>query len=1102
MLERDNKLLQLLKTLLCKTPDRCFHILNNSMQCIPVPYFVLNSLNLAGGDKDREREEMPCVYVEKCCEWISSIITGLHNEGDGCLVEVDGDVIRVGEGIRVSISSLSESERAIWCDVVDDIHTYFRRTDSTSNHTSSYDEQLAADTQLRCRGCFYNSEVQDLLQKSAFIVQFVVLFLYVKVEVSNRFTIGYKTLLLVCQKSITKKTATIVSTNCTASKQKVKNSEVLSIEYLYNTVQKTKRTADFKLQCILDSLFYYWYDLHPRTFATGTWSGCMSSSTIWATTWVTFDFVRSVHPTFSGQRKATLRALRWEHFTHEANEEGRLVDDIDLVTNNLTGTAKCFTVSTSHSDASNLNCVDRAFVFLYKLFGIPPLPDLEVERRECVRTMYEHRVISMAKLISAIYKKILLGDSDPHPVAGGKMSADSTKKKPGCKAICDATDALHPMWREWQSCKATLYAMYVWGCGFDQYLSEMIENLQRTILLFSPSSSKSALEMSPDDRLLPYVSPSTYWRGIRSARDWPWKHKKSEAKHAFAIRKYVMETYPLAFEKLQQRVFTFVKSTIILYGFSERWELPHAFWQMCLRNKDSAENFKLLEQCLRQFAPQCEHLLTLLLHHEDTAEQAVATSALHRLISKELLHVHFMHGTSSASAHDCEFRPIRQVVTKEETDAIVRQIWNAGYIHEAESALQNLNESSTNKRRSYRMFLLEGVSKPTDFLNMVHSSQVFFESSANSGAEARIKVYRVDEERVCLLATEDTVNMMQTLTEVLEIWTKRVVSLEHLLKHLHRLKMKCQYVNAWMLKYIVRSTWILDDPETSFANGKAKQVSDSDQPVQAPQALNDMLQWFMRNLCSVCDENFFDQDVNFGKSETISGMVKILKGKRIRQNVAFEKDTLIGVFQLMCCATTNCAPMGISVDDATDVLRQIKHCDSEGTRSYRTCILLERFCTEEFVAWCITKTASVKLRSIHSNKRDHDKCSRIIKTVIKTFLGIQRSNKCVSQDSSKSGQSIDGDEVNLSEGSNRPTSMSDKKLEWKAPAEQSCHPLGPVIPVMFSHFHTFLHDASNMHHPLWTPYPDLFEAVYCQDDEEVAQIFRVLPNEYGKLTRK
>ncbi|KAK3289857.1 hypothetical protein CYMTET_2716 [Cymbomonas tetramitiformis] len=1063
-----------------------------------MPHFVLNSLNLVNKTEDRAVQELPCVYVDKCCEWISSIITGLHNEGDGCLVEVDGDVIRVGEGIRVSISTLSEDERALWNDIAANIDAYFRRVEFASNHTMSYDEQVDRSTQLRCKGCFYNSEVQDLLQKSAFIVQFVVLFLYVKVEVSNRFTVGYKTLLLVCQKSITKKSATIVSTDSVASKHRARGAEVLTIESLYHTAQRTKRTADFKLQCTLDSLFYYWYDLHPRTFATGTWSGCMSSSTIWATSWITFDFMRSVHPTFSGQRKAVLRALRWEHSGYESGEENQLLSDVDLVATNPTNTAKCFTVSTSHSDASSLSSVDQAFVFLYKLFDISPASNPQVEARECVRTMYEHRVIMTAKLISAIYKKVVSGDVDTPSIATGKARADCSKKKPGCKPSAKATDTRHPLQTEWQSCKAILYAMHVWGSGFDQYLSEMIESMQRAILSFSPSLNSSAFEVSADDRLLPYVAPSTYWRGERSARDWPWMHKKLAAKHAFAIRKYVIDTYPSAFEKLLQRVLVFVKSTIILYGYSERWELPHAFWQLCLRNKDSAERFKLLEQCLRQFAPQCEHLLPLLLHSEVCVERSAAISALHRLIAKELLHVHFMHGNFSTSSQNCEFRPIRRVVTREETESTVRMIWNAGYIHEAESILQILNEPSADRASPYRMFFLEGGSRPTDFLNMVHSSRHFL----TGGVEGRIRVYRVDEERICFLATEDTVTMMQEVAEVLQIWTKRVVSLEHLLKHLFRLRTRCEYANAWILKHIVQSTWNLNDPKTSFASAKAKQVNESDQAVQAPQVLGDLLEWFMQNLCNVCDEDFFDQDVNFGRSETLSGMVKILKGKRTRQNVAFEKDTLIGVFHLMCCATAGCAPMGINAENAIDVLQQVKLCVFEGTRSYRICSFLESFCTDEFVGWCIGRTGSIRLRPIHSNKRESDKYSRIIKCVIKTFLGIQRSSKGASQDSSKSAHSVDGEEQNLSEGSHVPMSAIEKIVESRTHASQSGQSVNLVIPVVLSHFHAFLHDASNMQHPLWTPYPDLFEAVYCHDDEEIARLFHVSPNEYARSVRK
>ncbi|KAK3284912.1 hypothetical protein CYMTET_7462 [Cymbomonas tetramitiformis] len=1086
MSSNTNELVRLVKTLMCDTPDRCFAILETSMRNIPIPFFVMNSMTKQlSNDGSYE-----AVHVDKCCEWISSIITGLHNEGDSCQVEMNSQMLNIGKGIQVPFSMLTSKEKALWIEIMADPERFFRKVDRTYDHSTSYDEeQLEYGNFLKCGCCYHNMEIQKLLQQSAFILQFVILFLYVKVNISNRFTVGYKTLLLVCQKSIaTKSNASIMSVAPTSGSENTKEDSLISIDWLHEMTQKNTRTADHKLQCIIESLFYYWYDLQPTTIMTDAWSGCISSNTIWAVSWSTFHFIRSVHPTFSGQRRASLQSLYWasnlcESNIHIINHDAAIISSENDHTNGCVATI-------SHKEHSVYDSMDCLIHFVRQIFDLTATRTEEINDQEAKRNVRERCIISISKTIAALYKQVITQQHDYKSTNDNKASAGIVRKRPYCKQLT-VSDEVHPLRTRWDCCKCILYALYVWGEGFDHHIPELILKIQYNIL-FLPHPA-SADRFYPDDNLLPYLAPSSYWRNARNERDWPWRYNRSQAKCVFAIRKYIMEEHKSAIEELYQRISTFVRTTRILYGHSEHWELPHDFWQMCFRNRESDKNMKCLQKLLQHNAPQCEHLLQLFMNANLNDEQENASIAFEKVLTKELLHIFFAE--SNLDLRSCEFKQVYCVGSVSEVNAIMTRMWNRGYFREVESILDSLH-AKTEARRRPELYCLKQEDKPTDLLNLQYTFNIIFQSRGPQDTKAEIcRVYRVDEKELCFVGSAYEVDMLHLTAVILDIWNKRIVSLENLLKKLNQLRNSSRSMNVWILNFLIDTTWKINDPRFSLAKAKREETGSSTSITN--KALLELLDWFMMNITDLCSEELFNQDFKVGKTETMIGLVKLLKGKRVRTDISYEKDALIGIFHLMCCATARVCSLGMSEECMMSHLQKLKKCMCSDLNVYTIIMVLEDFCTQEFLRWCTLRCSFVKLKSIHCSKRDLDKSDRVIKNIIKTFLGVQRSNKYLLQENPKNVAEIECEDDRSSDVSSEdkvsPLTKEKPSDTYKSPAANN----GLLIPVLFNPFHCFMRNHKNFHHPLWTSYPDLFEAAYCHDNNDIIKMFSILPNEFA-----
>eukprot|EP00854_Cymbomonas_tetramitiformis_P031825 gene31825-40158_t len=269
-------------------PDKCFRILEESMRNASAPLFVSECVKSA---KHPDSDDQ--VNVDHCCEWIASILTGLHSEGDGCLVEFSDGALRVNTGLCISVDRLRGRDSELWLQVLESPYDHFRVVTGDATCRTSFDNRdREKNSAIEMRMCVHNRKVQEFLRRSSFILQFVVLFLYVKVDVINRFTVGYKLLMLVCQHSTVKKEPTVVSVVSEGSLPSRLEEFSPTVECLRESQTKRKHSVDTKLRSVLDSLFYYWYDLQPSLVGS-MWSGCMSRSTVWATSWSVFEYLRS-----------------------------------------------------------------------------------------------------------------------------------------------------------------------------------------------------------------------------------------------------------------------------------------------------------------------------------------------------------------------------------------------------------------------------------------------------------------------------------------------------------------------------------------------------------------------------------------------------------------------------------------------------------------------------------------------------------------------------------------------------------------------------------------------------------------------------------------
>ncbi|KAK3255099.1 hypothetical protein CYMTET_35726 [Cymbomonas tetramitiformis] len=1024
--KESNELLQLLDTLLCKNPDKCFRILESSMRCLPLPFFVLDSV-----DTEKNREPT-CLYVDKCCEWIGSIITGLHNEGDRCLVEYTNRTLVVSGGIRIVIDDLEPEEAYLWKAVERDVHKYFRKVELECGRGVSFDS-TSQTAFVKYGSCVFNSRIQEMLRRSSFILQFTVLFLYVKVDVTNRFTVGYKTLLLVCQKSYSQRSVTFTVGN-TASRSRPEQPSGELQRLLGNDEQHVVRSADYKLQCILDSLFYYWYDLRP-VYSTNVWEGSMSRSTVWATCWSEFEYIRSMHPTFSGQRRKALRGVRWEFRENLDHCLGIVAQRADK--------------SKDHSHSCAFAChgerFDETMASMRRL----------LELSECAADTTSHsygetRIIDIAHIMSSMYRK-LIDEYEKRTAGTSEILHRSVVRN---RAQEKALDSHKPF----------LYAMHVWGDGFDRVMANHIENV---------------LDGHEEDGdLLPYVRSSAYLRGSRKKEDFPWRRARATAHAVHSLRRKLVLKQPGAFDALCDRVANFTSTHRAIRHSSEHMDMPFAFWMRCSRESRDSVDLSNRRRMLRCHAPQCEHLV-------DAVDNVFSATTMQptqfdRTVAKELLHACYIYRDVAQTL--TEMRVAYILKRQEELAQILCIARENGRFEEAERIVEA-------HRKDAEVMIIDfaDASPSTGLLNVWHTVYEAMPSWTRAD-EMQATLLRVDEDLVALITNERTVRNLREAAVVLGAWSRDTISLDQFVKIVVSVRDVDTALYVWLLKYFVRTTWLVN----SWRDGLLEHAQrSSPTPEKSARADVDLLRRMdecIANIGDVCHDDFLSVLETTNRGDTTIAIMKLLKGKRTRTDLPFEKDALVGIFNLFCSCAAEVVPVGLSAAESVELLEELSANSSKDAQKNDE--ILRKFCTRTFVEWCIQKNSQVRLKSIHCSKRSTNRSARILSAILRTFMCIQYSNRVsptrpgpVSQHDHVRSAASPVDQGHPEKQGVRGTSISEalstsrRTLLERAPALR--HFATITIPVLTHPFDAFLRDPKSASHPLWSPYSELFETAAC-----------------------
>ncbi|KAK3243040.1 hypothetical protein CYMTET_47309 [Cymbomonas tetramitiformis] len=1069
-----NPLLELIDRLLCRRPDKCFRILEESMRNASVPLFVSETVKSCN-PHDTKRE----VNVDHCCEWIGSILTGLHNEGDGCLVEFVDGALRVSTGLCISTEGLRGKDLELWSKVVEDPYIHFRVVAGDAVCSTSFDNRAREKhSAVEMRMCVHNKKVQELLRRSSFIVQFVVLFLYVKVDVTNRFTVGYKLLMLVCQHSIVKKEPTVVSVASERSPYSSESQEWLStVEALRESQKKRRHSVDTKLRSVLDSLFYYWYDLQP-CLVGDMWSGCMSRSTLWATSWSVFEYLRSIHPTFSGQRRRAISGGVWDIASHPrggaigGSSTVKTLDDGDM-------RHYVFPVDGGEESATDTNEERKREYALRRLCGVLDMMSTN-EDTDCVRSMRtprESRTAILALVMANMYRGVSDSSQFDQSKCAEKTVLPPLVTKHGTRRVAVPTTEADVDGKDaWCRLKPQLYAIFLWGSGFDEYLSQRIENVYSRV-------SRLPFEAAVDVGYLPYVGPSFYWRGECTMRDWPWRNDRTCAKRVFRKRKHLTDVRADLFERTCRRVSEFLDLVTVLRRQPESMDLPNLFWREVWSALSDADEIQRRREFLACSAPHCEHVLDLLLCH--ISDGSVSAFALN--VTKEILHVCLMR--SQSVGYVCELRQARSVVCGRGLSDIVKSVWSRGSETAVERFVAAIGEGTSasvtrceDNGREARLIRISECG--SDYINLWYTVYDVIPSWYPSDDEYHLSLHRVEEDSVCIVGSEGAFETVCKAVELLDAWSRETLSLEQLLKMMCHARSFHPRLYVWMLKRMVEDTW------------QPNRLMDSFEDLQrASSLLSARMDDFLLRVALLCDENFFICYPNFGKSETIGELQKLLKKKRSRANGFSHADGLLGIFHVLCASLAARVPMGLSHDEAVEILEKLL--SVEQTDFAAKAGFLERLCTPEFVSWCHASSARVRLKPIHCSKRATDKTSFVLKFLIKLLMGVQHSAKWATSQGTRNSDIADaGEDSDCTDSINRenPIVGDDRDHPKHVGVLEKCASK-LRIPIFHHAVHNFQRNPKDAMHPLWTPYCDLFETAVGCDSLSQFRDFRDLLTE-------
>ncbi|KAK3247142.1 hypothetical protein CYMTET_43368 [Cymbomonas tetramitiformis] len=244
------------------------------------------------------------IFVHACCNKLHEVLHGI-DVGVVCILDATTKSLQINSNILLRYADMSESAQKQFDMTLSDAPSHFMLHDDTPTLYATFDDHLRVNVPKgRYSRCMHNKAVQRLLVEGRFLQNLTLLFLYSKVSMTDRFSTGYKTLMMVAQTS-TAKIAQPAYEVVSGSRAPTNNPQ-----------QVHRPTLASRLHATLQSLFYYWFDVHESTQSARKqreWTGCVNDRTVWACAWAEFSWLRDVHPTYRGQRVRALHAFLWQY---------------------------------------------------------------------------------------------------------------------------------------------------------------------------------------------------------------------------------------------------------------------------------------------------------------------------------------------------------------------------------------------------------------------------------------------------------------------------------------------------------------------------------------------------------------------------------------------------------------------------------------------------------------------------------------------------------------------------------------------------------------------------------------------------------------------
>ncbi|KAK3289303.1 hypothetical protein CYMTET_3265 [Cymbomonas tetramitiformis] len=333
-----------------------------------------------------------------------------------------------------------------------------------------------------------------------------------------------------------------------------------------------------KVQHLLDSLFFYWFDFDDDDAASVDARiprlGCAAEATIWACAWRDFDRLRNLHPTFDGQRRAAIRGILWLCAGDDLRE--------------------------SHKEETD--------AILHQLFNSEPTGAAFAN----IRTNANEGVMMT---ISNLMVHVMIASTATGATEREKRSMNSTSS-------LSSTMSKPVMY-----VRDTLLGMYVWGCGFDRTLADAIY----AIMGYQSFASRW------DGTSLPYIAPSNYWNAReRNSANRHWRGWRDDIKAAFSERRDRCRRYAQSYNFGLETISRFIQVTHLLWGHPEHYDVPLQFWLHYWKHRDDPIVTREMRSALDSHRAHLGHICT---HLDAAANFETPPTELVESIMRELMHV-------------------------------------------------------------------------------------------------------------------------------------------------------------------------------------------------------------------------------------------------------------------------------------------------------------------------------------------------------------------------------------------------------------------------------------------------------------------------------